>query len=545
MNWFIKLKLVQKLFLSFGITAILTILIGVLGIFRVNDVGTLLHDLYTNNLVAVQELATAQTALVVHARSVTRMPIESPKEAEATAARGVQYMKTLQEQMALYRATSMTEEETKFLKELDTALPAYIEIADRVRETAMAGKNKDAEVLVINDLRLASKAVEAIYAALIENNRQQADAADADASTAIHSMEKMMVAILVVVVALSISLGWLVTRVVTRQLGGEPDYAADIVRRVANGDLTVRVDLRKGDGTSLLSAMQQMVVRLTEIIGDVRASADSLASASEQVTASASMLSQNSTEQAASVEETSASMEEIASTVAQNADNANITDGIASKSADEAREGGETVKQTVVAMKSIAEKVGIIDDIAYQTNLLALNAAIEAGRAGEHGRGFAVVAAEVRKLAERSQVAAQEIGQLATSSVGLAVRAGDVLQDMVPSISKTADLVKEISAASREQQLGLDQVNSAISQLSIATQTNASASEELTATAEELNSQANQLQEMMRFFKTDSHGVNQTAPKSAARPQTRQGSKNSADKFRAESAINETEFVSF
>jgi len=545
MNWFIKLKLVQKLFLSFGITAILTILIGVLGILRVNDVGILLHNLYTNNLLAIQELATAQTALVVHARSVTRMPIESPTEAEATAARGVQYLKNVHEQMELYRATSMTEEETKFLKELDVALPAYEKVAIRVREAVQAGKNKEAEALAINELRLASKTVEAIYAALIENNRQQAADADADASTAIHAMEKMMVAILIIVLALSSSLGWLVTRVVTRQLGGEPDYAANIVRSVANGDLTVHVDLRKGDSTSLLSAMQQMMVRLTEIIGDVRASADSLASASEQVTASASMLSQNSTEQAASVEETSASMEEIASTVAQNADNANITDGIASKSANEAREGGETVKQTVVAMKSIAEKVGIIDDIAYQTNLLALNAAIEAGRAGEHGRGFAVVAAEVRKLAERSQVAAQEIGQLATSSVGLAVRAGDVLEDMVPSISKTADLVKEISAASREQRLGLDQVNSAISQLSIATQTNASASEELTATAEELNSQANQLQEMMRFFKTDSHGVNQAVPKAMARTQTRQALKNTTEKFRTDPAINETEFVSF
>ncbi len=398
---------------------------------------------------------------------------------------------------------------------------------------------------MLSELRLASKKAETIFSALIENNREQAAAADASATSAILKMEKMMAVILLVVVVLSISLGWLVTRIVTRQLGGEPDYAASLVRRVADGDLTVQVDLKKGDNSSLLAAMQQMILRLTEIIGEVRASADSLASASEQVTASATMLSQNSTEQAASVEETSASMEQIAATVAQNAENANTTDGMASKSAVEAREGGETVKQTVVAMKAIAEKVSIIDDIAYQTNLLALNAAIEAGRAGEHGRGFAVVAAEVRKLAERSQIAAQEIGQLAGSSVGLAVRAGDVLSEMVPSIGKTANLVKEISAASREQRIGLDQINSAISQLSIATQTNASASEELTSTAEELNSQANQLQEMMQFFKTGGHAIAESSQKNTARSQTRQAIKGIADKFRPDPVINETEFVSF
>jgi methyl-accepting chemotaxis protein len=189
---------------------------------------------------------------------------------------------------------------------------------------------------------------------------------------------------------------------------------------------------------------------------------------------------------------------------------------MARKASGEATEGGEAVKATVMAMKQIAQKISIIDDIAYQTNLLALNAAIEAARAGEHGKGFAVVASEVRKLAERSQIAAQEIGTVATSSVELAERAGALLDAIVPSIAKTSDLVQEISAASQEQSSGVNQINSAVTQLSQTTQENASASEELAATAEEMSGQAEQLQQTVSFFK-----VKQSVERpSAAKPVT-------------------------
>jgi methyl-accepting chemotaxis protein len=280
--------------------------------------------------------------------------------------------------------------------------------------------------------------------------------------------------------------------------------AQDVAQRVANGDLSVKLEVKSKDEIGqMMSSIQAMVARLAEIIGEVRTAAGNLSNASGQVSATAQSLSQSSSEQAASVEETTSSIEQMTASISLNTENAKVTDGMAAKSAKEATEGGQAVAQTVEAMKSIAEKIGIIDDIAYQTNLLALNAAIEAARAGEHGKGFAVVAAEVRKLAERSQVAAQEIGAVAKNSVKLAERAGSLLTEMVPSIKKTSDLVQEIAAASQEQSSGVGQINAAMGQLNTATQQNASASEELAATAEEMGAQAQQLQTLMTFFRLD------------------------------------------
>ena len=296
---------------------------------------------------------------------------------------------------------------------------------------------------------------------------------------------------------------WWVANRISAQLGAEPQALADVAKHLAEGDLSVRMEQRAGDEHSVLAAMREVVTNLTRIIGDVRSGSDSLSSASEEISATAQSLSQAASEQAASVEQTSASMEQMSATIAQTTENAKVTDSMASKSPQEAVEGGEAVKRTVLAMKSIAGKIGIIDDIAYQTNLLALNAAIEAARAGEHGKGFAVVAAEVRKLAERSQVAALEISELSSGSVEMAERAGRLLDQMVPSTQKTSDLVQEITATSKEQSSGVSQINTAMSQLSRATQQNASASEQLAATAEEMSSQAQHLQNVMDFFKLE------------------------------------------
>ncbi|BAL23185.1 methyl-accepting chemotaxis protein [Azoarcus sp. KH32C] len=279
------------------------------------------------------------------------------------------------------------------------------------------------------------------------------------------------------------------------------DDVKRVMAAVEQGDLrqTIQADY-EGDFGALVGSVNNTVTKLSQTIAHVSSASDELANAATQVSATSQSLSQATSEQAASVEETSSAVEQMSASISQNSDNARTTDGIARKSSEDAIAGGEAVKSTVAAMKAIADKIGIIDDIAYRTDLLALNAAIEAARAGEHGKGFAVVAAEVRKLAERSQIAAQEIGELATSSVATAESAGGLLETMVPSIRKTADLVREISAASEEQSNGAGQITMAMGQLNSVTQQNASLSEELAATAEEMGTQAENLKDLMSQF---------------------------------------------
>ncbi|HLA35001.1 MAG TPA: methyl-accepting chemotaxis protein [Rhodocyclaceae bacterium] len=315
-----------------------------------------------------------------------------------------------------------------------------------------------------------------------------------------------------------------------------------IMTAVEHGDLTRSITKEyRGQLKALCDTVNNTVAKLAETIAQVTHTTEELSSATSQVANTALALSQASSEQAASVEETSASIEEMSASIEQNTENAKVADSMSSDGTRKAAEGGAAVTQTVAAMKQIARKIGIIDDIAYQTNLLALNAAIEAARAGEHGKGFAVVAAEVRKLAERSQVAAQEIGQLAVNSVGLAETAGKLLDEIVPATKKTADMVQEITAASSEQSMGVGQINGAMAQLNQITQQNASSSEELAATSQEMTEHAANLRQLMAFFALEGVGH-----RGAARPPSAPvASRAAAGKIKSSGAFNESEFARF
>ena len=273
------------------------------------------------------------------------------------------------------------------------------------------------------------------------------------------------------------------------------------ISKVINGNLNCRaMDNSDGELGEIGGSLNKLIETIKKVFIDVQQGTLNLSDASQQVNETAESLSQTSTEQAANVEETSAALEQMAASIQQNAENAKTTDNLATSTSMQANEGGAAVKDTVEAMSTIASKIGVIEDIAYKTNLLALNAAIEAARAGEHGKGFAVVADEVRKLAERSQVSAQEISELAGNSVKVAERAGKLINDMLPNIQQTADLVQEISAASDEQAAGVEQLNSTVEHLDKAAQHSASSSEELAATSQEMHGQVKLLTTVMDGF---------------------------------------------
>ena len=289
-----------------------------------------------------------------------------------------------------------------------------------------------------------------------------------------------------------------------KTLGGEPSEVASVVSEVAKGNLNIQFDQNKVY-KGLYLDVQKMANKLREVVLEVTNSAQSFASASSEMSHSSLQMSEGATEQASSVEEVSASMEEMAANIQQNTDNAKETEKTAIASSENIKESSNSVNKTVASMETIADKISIIGDISRQTNLLALNAAVEAARAGEHGKGFAVVAGEIRKLAERSQAAATEIDDVSKSSVTIAQQSGKLLDAVVPEIQKNANLVREITAASIEQNSGADQINSAIQQLNQVVQQNASISEEMAASSEELNSQAEILKETIAFFQVDSH----------------------------------------
>lgn len=508
MNWQ-NLKIGTRLGILFGSLLLATTVLGILGL-------RWLGNLNANTIAAIQQryaIVELTHETIEHSTDNARITMQlfentDPQKEQKLLEQNDSISHAIGQSVGEIESRMSSTQERELFKTVSANRDAYVAARASAKKLLESGKKDKAIAALSDEVIPALSVYRASWNQFIklQSDAVQQTIKDSSASYAMGRHIALIVLILTLVVA-SIA-AYSITRSVTVPI----QQAVTHAQLIAAGDLTREISVTDRSETGKLQqAMLEMTDNLARMIKDVREGSSAVASASSQLSSSAQSLSQGTSEQAACVEETSSSLEQMNASITQNAETSRQMEQMALKGAHAAEESGKAVKETVEAMREIATRISIIEEIAYQTNLLALNAAIEAARAGDQGRGFAVVAAEVRKLAERSQAAAKEIGNLATKSVGVAEQSGLLLAELVPAIKKTAELVQDVAAASKEQSAGVEQINTAMNQVDTVTQRNASAAEELSSTAEELAAQSEQLQQLMTFFRlsTDVHSTNE------------------------------------
>ena len=526
MTWFYNLRIAQKLNAAFLVVLVFLVTLGGLSAMQLASVNKSATDIARNWLPSISNLSRMSLSLS-RSRSfdLQLMLAADPKEQAAARDRADQQIAVLLKETEHYGTLLSVPREKELYPEVMRGINEYKSLHERYKALFIAGQQDAAHALLDSASTPIYRKLQEQLGELSEVNSKGANASEADANRVYEEAHLSIIGLIVACVVLSMSLSWWLARLVARPLG----HAVTIARRVAEGDLSADIPHASRDETGqLLDALKQMNGKLLDIVRDVRLGTDTISTASAEIASGNMDLSTRTEQQAGALEETASAMEELTSTVRQNADNARQANQLAVSASEIALSGGKVVGKVVDTMgaindssRKIVDIIGVIDSIAFQTNILALNAAVEAARAGEQGRGFAVVASEVRSLAQRSASAAHEIKSLIDDSVTkvdtgskLVNEAGQTMNEVVASVKRVCDIVAEITAASHEQQQGIEQINNAVVHMDENTQQNAALVEQAAAAAKSLQEQASRLSQTVGVFRLDASPLPTTAPTS-------------------------------
>ena len=525
-----QMKVGTRLLAAFFCVALMGAIVAGIGIFNMGKIDTMAGQMYNNELLGLSYIKEANIALIKVGRARSNFLLATTQDERGKRQADIEkFLESNKSNLAKARPLFVSPAAKELFARFATVEAEYVATMRQALEMAAAeplAQRSATLTQLLDKTRLHADELDGMLDKLSTQKEERARAAAAQASSVYETSRSFMIALVLGSVAAGLALGALITRALTRQLGGEPAYAVQIAGAIAEGDLTVDIRTASHDSSSLLFAMKTMRDKLVGIVSQVRSGTDTINTASGEIAQGNLDLSSRTEEQASSLEETASSMEQLTSAVRQNADNARQANVLAGAASDVAGKGGAAVGQVVQTMESInassrkiVDIISVIDGIAFQTNILALNAAVEAARAGEEGRGFAVVASEVRSLAQRSASAAKEIKTLIGDSVDqveagakLVHDAGKTMDEVVASVRQVADIMQEITAASAEQSAGIEQVNQAVLQMDQVTQQNAALVEEAAAAAESLQDQAQTLTELVGVFRLHAQAEHMAVP---------------------------------